>query len=97
MTAHDTLYNDLRQLLKNYKVGFSADLAASVGDGFLRHLSSTLFPLGLDGWNSLINDKHHCVDPAPDSEFSDFLGRKTLGHKANRPCLLTLVQILQEL
>jgi len=95
MNAHDTLYNDLRHLLKDHKVGFFADLASSVGKGFLRHLSSSIFPLGLDVWNSLINDKHNRAGLAPDSDFGVFLGRKALaGHKADRPSLLTLVRNL---
>ncbi len=97
MNAQDYLYNVLRQFLKDHGVGFSADLSGSVGDGFLRHLSTTLFPLGLNVWNSLTNDRHNRVGPAPDPEFSAFVGRKILGHKAHRPCFLTVVQNLQEL
>jgi hypothetical protein len=97
MNAQDNLYNDLRQFLKDHGVGFPADLAGSVGDSFLRHLSTSLFPLGLNVWNSLTNDRHNRVGPAPDPEFSVFFGRKALGHKADRPCFLTVVQNLQEL
>jgi hypothetical protein len=45
MTARDVLYNDLRQYLKDQGVGFPADLAASLGDEFMKHLSSAIFPL----------------------------------------------------
>jgi len=65
MNAHDTLYNHLRQLLKDHKLGFSANLAPFVGDGFLRHLSSTFFPLGLSAKSSLTNDRHNRVGPVP--------------------------------
>jgi hypothetical protein len=97
MNAQDVLYNDLRQCLKDHGVGFSADLAASVGDGFLRHLTSALFPLGRNIWTSLVNDRHNRVGPAPDQVFEAFFGRKVLGHRADRPCLLTVAQNLQEL
>ena len=66
MNAQDNLYNDQRRSLKDNGVGFSADLARSVGDGFLRPLTSALFPLGLNVWNSLRNDRHNRVGPAPD-------------------------------
>ncbi len=59
MNAKDNIYNDLRQFLKDNGVGFPADLAVSVGDGFLRHLSTALFPLGLNAWKSLTNDRHN--------------------------------------
>ena len=52
MNAQDNSYNDLRQFLKDHGVGFSANLARYVDDGFLRHLTSALFPLGLNVWNS---------------------------------------------
>ena len=65
MNAHDTLYNDLRHFLIDHKVGCFAYFAAFVGDGFLRHLSSSLFPLGLNNRNSLINDKHNRINPKP--------------------------------
>jgi hypothetical protein len=97
MNAQDSLYNDLRQFLKDNGEGFSADLARSVGDGFLRHLTSALFPLELHFLNSLRNDRHNREDPAPYPEFGAFLGRKAHGHKAYRPCLLTVVQNLQEI
>ncbi len=49
MNAQDNnLYNDLRQFLKDHGVGFPADLSGLVGDSLLRHLFTTLFPLGLD-------------------------------------------------
>jgi hypothetical protein len=83
MNAQDNLYKKLRQFLKDHGVGFLVDLAGSVGDGFLRHLSTTLFPLGLNVWNSLTNDRHNRVGPAPDPEISAFFGRKSLGDKAN--------------
>ncbi len=35
--------------------------------------------------------------PAPDPEIGAFWGRKALGHKVDRPCLLNVVQNLQEL
>jgi len=98
MNAQDVLYNDLRQCLKDHGVGLSADLVASVGDVFLRHLTSALFPLGRNIWNCFVNDLQNRVGPAPNQIFAVFyIGRKVLGHKTDQPCLLTMAQNLQEL
>jgi hypothetical protein len=96
MTARDVLYNDLREYLTTQKVGFNDDLAHSLGDEFLKNLSSALFPLSKSVWKA-INDKHNRRGPAPDPEFAAFFGRKILGHKADRPCMPTVVQHLQDL
>jgi len=96
MNARDDLYNDLRQYLHDEEVGFSADLAKTLGNEFLKHLSSALFPLGQNIWKAL-NDRHNRGGAAPDPKFSSFFGRKVLGHKADMPCMLTFVQHLQDL
>jgi hypothetical protein len=81
MNAQNILYNDLRQFLKDHMVGFPADLAGSVVDGFLRLVSTTLFPVGLNVWNSLTNNRHNRGGPAPDPEFSAFMGERPLDTK----------------
>ena len=79
MNAQDNLYNDLRQILKNYGVEFYADLVRSVGDGFLRHLTSApLFSLGLNVGKYFRKDRHNRVIPAPYPKFGAFWGRKAL-------------------
>jgi len=95
MTARDILYNDFRTYLKEQEVGFTSDDASSLGDEFIKHFTYALFPLTRSAWRQL-NDPHnrHCA--APDPEFFVFFGRKVMGHKADLPCLVTVVQHLQD-
>ena len=76
MNAKDNLYNILRWLLKDHGVSISPDLASAVGDGVLRHLSSTLFPLWLYVWNYLISDRHNRVGPPPIQSLVHSLGER---------------------
>jgi hypothetical protein len=96
MTGKDNLYNDIRKYLQDNEVVFSADLADSVGDEFLKHLTYALFPLSSNHWKSL-HDTHNRGGAAPDPEFGVFFGRKILGHKVYNPCLPSVVQHLQDM
>ena len=96
MTARDVLYNDLRDYLTSQKVGFNDNLSPSLGNQFLKNLFMALFPLSKSVWKG-INDKHDRAWPAPDPEFGVFFGRKIFGHKADKPCMPTVVQHLQDL
>ena len=96
MTARDILYNDLRKFLQDNGAGFPADVAVTLGDEFLKHLTYAIFPLSRNVWKSL-NDKHNRGGEAPSPEFEIFFGRKCLGHKADRPCMTTVVQHLHDL
>ncbi len=96
MTARGILYNDFHNYLNDQEVGFPGDDASSLGDDeFIKHFTSALFSLSQSVWKHL-NDPHnrHCAAPNP--EFFVFFGRKVMGHKADRPCLITVVQDLQE-
>jgi hypothetical protein len=96
MTGKDVLYNDFWKYLKDRGVGFPADLAFSVGDEFLKHITYAIFPLSLSNWTS-INDKHNRGGAALDQEFKVFFGRRIIGRKAEKPSMTTTVQHLQEL
>jgi hypothetical protein len=95
MNARDILYNDFRNYLKEQEVGFPGDDASSLGDEFIEHFTSALFPLSQSVWKHL-NDPHDRRRAAPDPEFFVFFGRKVMGHKADRPCLIIVVKHLQE-
>jgi hypothetical protein len=96
MHGKDMLYNDLRQYLQVDGVGFPRDLCISVGEEFLKHLTSALFPLSLGVWKQL-NDAHNRGGAAPYPKFGAFCGRKVMGHKKDKPCTINVVQHLQEL
>jgi len=82
--------------LKDRGARFSADLASSVGDEFLKHITYAILPLSLIIWTS-INNKHNRGGASPDQEFKVFFGRKIIGYKADKPSMTTIVQRLQEL
>ncbi len=96
MHGKDVLYNDLRRYLQDHGVGFPRDPCISVGDEFLKHLTSALFSLSISIWKQL-NDAHNRGGAAPDPEFGAFSGRKIMGHKKDKSCLISVVQHLQEL
>ena len=96
MTGKDILYNDLRKYLLDHSVGFTLDLTISLGDEFLKHLTYALFPLSESVWKAL-HDKHNGSGPDPDPEFGVFLGRRSPSHRADKVCMMTTVQHLQEL
>jgi len=96
MIARDVLHNDLRTYLQDKRIGFPAEKVGSLGEEFLKNLSYAILPLSQNVWQSL-NDKHNQGGQAPCSGFGIFFGRKVLGHKADRPCMTTMVKHLQEL
>ncbi len=74
------MYNDLRQFLHYQGVGFPRIICLSVGDKFLKHMTSSLLPLILDMWKT-IDDSHNRGGAAPDLELGEKIGRKNLGQK----------------
>ena len=80
MHGKDILYNDLRRYLQDQKGGFPRDMCISVGDEFLKHLTSALFPLSLSVWKQL-NDAHNRGGAGPDPELGAFLGGRLWGTK----------------
>jgi len=96
MTRKDELYNAFRKYLQDNGVGFLADLATSLGDEFLKHITYAIFPFSTSVWVQ-IKYKYNRGGAAPDPCFKIFCGRKTLGHKADKPCLMTTAQHRQEL
>jgi hypothetical protein len=96
MTRKDELYNAFRKYLQDNGVGFPADLATSLGDEFLKHITNEILPLSMSVWVQ-INDKHNRGGAVPDPCFKIFFGKKKLGHKADKPCLMTTAQHRQEL
>ena len=87
--------NDIRMYLHDNIVGFPPDLADSVGEEFLKHLTYALFSLSSNHWKSL-HDTHNRGGAAPDLEFGVFFGRKILGQKFYIPCLPSVVQHVQD-
>ncbi len=59
-------------------------------------MTSALLPLRLGVWKQ-INDEHNRIGAALDPEFGAFFGRKIMGHKKDKPCMITSVQHLQDL
>jgi hypothetical protein len=82
--------------LKDQGVGFPGDDASFLGYEFVKNLTYTVFPLNQNVWTQL-NDKHNRRCEPPHLEFAVFFGRKVKGHRADRPCLISVVQHLQEL
>jgi hypothetical protein len=96
MTGKYILYNELRKYLLDQGVKFTLDLATSLSDEFLKHLTYALFPLFESVWKAL-HGIHNGSGPDPNPEFGVFFGRRSLSHRADKVCMLTTVQHLQEL
>jgi hypothetical protein len=96
MTWKDELYSDFRKYLKDRGVGFPADLAPSVGDEFLKHITYANYPLSVSILPS-INDTHNRGGAASNQEFKVFFGSKIIGPNADKPSMTPTVQHLYEL
>eukprot|EP00873_Tetraselmis_striata_P029424 jgi/Tetstr1/449688/TSEL_036756.t1 len=97
MSAKNQHYNSLIDWLELEGVGWSADMAKSVGFDFVFALHRALFPLSSRSKTGVVSGvwEQLCKGPAPpDKRFAQFFGKKKLGQKADRPNVPKLLEYL---